>query len=312
MYSAEIPCGTISKRSSASGAIEPLFEPIGTRDIISTPPEITTSSWPDQTAAAALKFVCIDEPHCRSTVVPQTLTGQPAVSATFRPMFQACSSICVTQPHWRSSTSAGSRSLRSTRAFRTCAESWSPRIEESVPCRRPIGLRTASTMSASGIGDSIDRPCARNALELLGAAGLEDDPRACDEVLHGAGHEDLAGARVCRDARADDHGQARRLPIDELALAGMDPGAQLQAQRLRLQDDRPRARDRPGGAVEPREDPVARAVHLGTSVALDLATGALQLPGESLAPPPVAQRCRLLGGCDEVGEEERCEDCVRD
>ena len=105
--SAEIPCITMSKRSVTSSDIEPRFEPIGTRDIISTPPETTRSSWPDHTAAAALKFVCIDEPHCRSTVVPHTVTGQPAVSATLRPMFHACSSTCVTQPHWRSSICAG-------------------------------------------------------------------------------------------------------------------------------------------------------------------------------------------------------------
>ena len=73
----------MSKRSVTSSDIEPRFEPIGTRDIISTPPETTRSSWPDHTAAAALKFVCIDDPHCRSTVVPHTDTGQPAVSATF-------------------------------------------------------------------------------------------------------------------------------------------------------------------------------------------------------------------------------------
>ena len=105
--SAEMPCMTMSKRSCTRSDIEPRFEPIGTRDIISTPPESTRSSCPDQTAAAALKFVCIEEPHWRSTVVPQTDTGQPAVSPTFRPMFQACSSICVTHPHCTSSISAG-------------------------------------------------------------------------------------------------------------------------------------------------------------------------------------------------------------
>ena len=78
--------------SYTSGDIEPLFDPIGTRDIISTPPATTRSSCPDQTAAAALKFVCIEEPHWRSTVVPATETGQPAVSAMLRPMFHACSS----------------------------------------------------------------------------------------------------------------------------------------------------------------------------------------------------------------------------
>ena len=90
---------TMSNRSSTASDIEPRFEPIGTRDIISTPPEMTRSSCPAHTAAAALKFVCIDDPHWRSTVVPHTDTGQPAVRATFRPMFQACSSTCVTQPH---------------------------------------------------------------------------------------------------------------------------------------------------------------------------------------------------------------------
>ena len=68
--SAEMPCGTICQRSSRRSERSPPFEPIGTRDIISTPAETTRSSWPDQTAAAALKFVCIDEPHWRSTVVP--------------------------------------------------------------------------------------------------------------------------------------------------------------------------------------------------------------------------------------------------
>src|SRR5712691_6659481 len=87
----------MSYLSVTASDIEPLFEPMGTRDIISTPPEMTRSSWPAQTAAAALKFVCIEEPHCRSTVVPQTETGQPAVSATLRPMFHACSSTWVTQ-----------------------------------------------------------------------------------------------------------------------------------------------------------------------------------------------------------------------
>ena len=107
---------TMSKRSVTASDIEPLPEPIGTRDIISTPPEMTRSSCPDQIAAAALKFVCIDEPHWRSTVVPHTVTGQPAASATLRPMFQVCSLICVTQPHWTSSISPGSTPLRATQA----------------------------------------------------------------------------------------------------------------------------------------------------------------------------------------------------
>ena len=53
-----------------------------------------TMSWRSQTSGdiEALKFVCMEEPHWRSTVVPATETGQPAVSAMLRPMFHACSS----------------------------------------------------------------------------------------------------------------------------------------------------------------------------------------------------------------------------
>ena len=138
----------MSWRSQTSDDMEPLFDPIGTRDIISTPPDTTRSSCPDQTAAAALKFVCIEEPHCRSTVVPATETGQPAVSATLRPMFHACSSTWVTQPHCTSSTSPGSTPFRPTRALTTCAESSSPRMCDNVPFFFPIGLRTASTIIA--------------------------------------------------------------------------------------------------------------------------------------------------------------------
>ncbi len=117
--SAERPCGTICQRSSSLSERSPPFDPIGTRDIISTPAETTTSSCPAQTAAAALKFDCMDEPHWRSTLVPHTVSGQPATSGAMRPMFQPCSPICVTQPICTSSTSAGSRSWRSTRPFST-------------------------------------------------------------------------------------------------------------------------------------------------------------------------------------------------
>ena len=147
--SADVPCMTISWRSVTCSEIEPPFEPIGTRDIISTPAETTRSSWPAITAAAALKFVCIDEPHCRSTVVAETSTGQPAASTAIRPTFHPCSPICVTQPICTSSISAGSRSCGAISPFSTCAARSSPRNAESVPRLRPIGERTASTMNAS-------------------------------------------------------------------------------------------------------------------------------------------------------------------
>ena len=84
--SAEMPCGTIGQRSAIFGLrpaqpSAPRFEPIGTRDIDSTPAATTTSRWPAWIAAAALNAACIDEPHWRSTVVAATVSGQPATSA---------------------------------------------------------------------------------------------------------------------------------------------------------------------------------------------------------------------------------------
>src|SRR3954447_20082539 len=198
-----MPCITMSKRSVTRSEIEPPFEPIGTRDIISTPADTTRSSCPAITAAAALKFVCIEEPHWRSTVVADTSTGQPAAIVAMRPTFQPCSPICVTHPICTSSTSRGSRSERATRPFSTCAASSSPRIAASVPFLRPIGDRIASTMYAPVLTQSIVR-----GLPGLMVMREVDAPRpqrvdavdrrraACDQLAH----------RV-RDVAAE-HGQA--------------------------------------------------------------------------------------------------------
>src|SRR5438067_7599509 len=219
-----MPCMTISKRSWTASDIEPWFEPIGTRDIISTPPEITRSSCPDHTAAAALKLVCIDEPHWRSTVVPQTDTGQPAVSATLRPMVHACSSTCVTHPHCRSSISAGSTPYRSTTALTTRAERSSPRMWESVPFFFPIGLRTASRMSASvatpvycthtdasqGREDRADQ--ARAALRALLEARAGGDRPACRRARAAGGPGAHPPGQPRAGVRHPRRGRRRRRP----------------------------------------------------------------------------------------------------
>ena len=114
-----MPCGTISKRSSSASERSPPLEPIGTRDIDSTPADTTRSRCPAWIAAAAFMFPCIDEPHCRSIVDPHTDSGHPATSGAMRPMFQPCSPTWLTQPICTSSTSAGSSPTRSTSAFST-------------------------------------------------------------------------------------------------------------------------------------------------------------------------------------------------
>src|SRR2546428_4139274 len=205
-------------------------------------------------AAAAFSWHCIEEPHCRSTVAAQTLDGQPATSVAMRPTFSACSPIWVTQPICTSSISLGSRSWRATSPFSTCAASSSARTEESVPFRFPIGLRTASTISASVIGSGYrgltgprrrtrpgqatspgyceKAPRAGNAFQLVLAALVELEPRARDEVLDRAGDEHLARARRGRYARADVDGDAADLAGGDLAFARVQAGANLEPERV--------------------------------------------------------------------------------
>src|SRR4051794_37634366 len=126
-----------------------IVEPMGTRLIDSTPPATTTSYWPAIRPAAAKCTDCCEEPHCRSTVTPVTVSGQPAVGAAVRAMSKVCSPTWLTQPQITSSTSAGSTPARCTRLFSTCADrsaGWTP---ERPPFRFPTGVRTASTITAS-------------------------------------------------------------------------------------------------------------------------------------------------------------------
>ena len=82
-------------------------------------------------------------------LVAGTDSGQPAARTALRPILNACSPTWETQPVTTSSTIDGSRSLRSCSALRT----WAPRSvgcqSLSLPLRRPAGVRTTSTMTAS-------------------------------------------------------------------------------------------------------------------------------------------------------------------
>ncbi len=157
IISAEMPCGTrFGYRSSIRGPNGMLpgttDAPIGTRDMFSTPAAMTMSYAPAITPWAAKCAACWLDPHWRSTEVPGTVSGKPAASAALRPTFTAWSPTCMTQPMITSSTSAGSMPVRSTRAWMLCAARSTEWVSLSLPLRRPSGLRTASTMTAVGMG----------------------------------------------------------------------------------------------------------------------------------------------------------------
>src|SRR5215468_3676182 len=124
-------------------------DPIGTRLIDSTPPATTTSYWPLVRPAAAKCTDCCDEPHCRSTVTPGTLSGQPAASTALRAMSNVCSPNWLTQPQITSSTTAGSMPVRPVSVRSTCADRSTGCTPASAPFRLPTGVRTAATITAS-------------------------------------------------------------------------------------------------------------------------------------------------------------------
>ena len=66
--------------------------------MLSTPAAITTSYAPAITPCAAKCSACCDDPHCRSTVVPGTESGNPAASSALRLTLSACSPTCERSP----------------------------------------------------------------------------------------------------------------------------------------------------------------------------------------------------------------------
>ena len=81
--SAPMPCGTKSQAILVSGssAHGPPSEPIGTRDIDSTPPATTRSSHPERTFWAAIFTASKPDAQKRLICTPATLLSQPEAIA---------------------------------------------------------------------------------------------------------------------------------------------------------------------------------------------------------------------------------------
>ena len=85
-----------------------ILAPIGTIDITSTPPPMTTSWVPDITAWIAKWMACWDDPHCRSTEVPGTDSGRLDERIAFLATFPDCAPTWSTHPKITSSINSGS------------------------------------------------------------------------------------------------------------------------------------------------------------------------------------------------------------
>jgi len=86
-------------------------------------------------------------------------------------------------------------------------------------------------------------PFSGHALELYVTSVSEGQPGAGDQVLDGARNDNFIRLRLCGHTRPDMHGNAAYLPGHDLALAGMQPGADMQPQLPYPITDRLRAPD---------------------------------------------------------------------
>src|SRR5712692_6717815 len=100
-----------------------------------------------------MRIVCRLEAQNRFTVVPGTVSGSPASSAARRPRFMPCLSWGKPHPTITSTISARSSWGTSFKAESIAnATRSSGRASTSEPLRaRPIGVRLAATITASGI-----------------------------------------------------------------------------------------------------------------------------------------------------------------
>src|SRR4051794_5450468 len=198
---------------------------------------MATSTTPPPTRPAASAVACCEEPHCASTVVAATEIGSPAVSHAVRVMFMVCSPTWSTQPPTTCPTSAGSMPERSTTSRWTSPSRRAGCTPDRAPFRRPMGVLTASTTTASAIRPlDLSLPgAARGAsalheaeqvpgdiadLDLLRALGDPVPPVVAVDVL------ELLVARVA-DAAVDLHRAVRRVADEAVRteIAHRDPVA---------------------------------------------------------------------------------------
>ena len=116
----------------------------GARLMLSTPPAMNRSPWPQATARDASTTAASPLAQSRLTVIPATSTGSPASSPARRATFRQSSPAWLVQPAMTSSTSSGRNGLRAIRVAMGPASRSSGRTGARAPAWRPNGVRTPS------------------------------------------------------------------------------------------------------------------------------------------------------------------------
>ncbi len=148
------------------------------------------------TRCAAIAIVCRPDEQNRLTVTPETVIGQPAISAIWRAMFSPVAPSGVAQPISTSSTSPASMPARSIAAFTATPAHRGAvgHVQRALQdLARPV--RAVETMTASRISDSFlqmapaQRPGAADRYGTLAVQPLKPLPSAASFASSGAGFQ---------------------------------------------------------------------------------------------------------------------------
>ena len=91
--------------------------------------------------------------------------------------------------------------------------------------------------------------------------------------------------------------------VDEVDLAGVQAGSNVDADRAEELVDRLCASDRAGGTVEGREESVTGRLHLSSFEPVERSADEPVVLGEELSPSGVSDLGRAVCRADDVGEE---------
>ena len=120
----------------------------------------------------------------------------------------------------------------------------------------------------SSAARAVEVPFIWNSLEAVSPPVLEAESRSRDQVLDGPRHEHLARVDHRNDTGSDVDGDPADCPVEELALAGVNPRPDLDPEIADTLHDRERAPDRASGPVERGKEPIACRVDFAPAVAL--------------------------------------------
>src|ERR1700730_1520415 len=178
------------------------------------------------------------------------------------------------------------------------------------PGSRPPSESTTITNTRSG-SDKYS-PATVNALQVLVAASVKDQPRPGHERWHRSRNEHLTWPGQRGYPGPDMDGHAGQILSSHLDLARVNASTGLEAKQLHALADGLRTPDRASRAIEGGEDaiPEADRVHPASAMNEELFASQRVVLVEQVPPAAIAQFGRVPGGFHDVGEEHRGQQAI--